>query len=163
MGFSRQEYWSGLPFPSPSSPLFKANSSFLLLPLPPSISFLKVTLLPGLENAYFGNHKYIKETWLVFFTDLGPDRGEGLMDKGKARLPCLRHPVVFIRTRDARAADQVSRREVDPPLPFSCPLPGLLLFDFQAFYPKSCMTWGLARGGRVWEPSRKGGWGEEED
>lgn len=54
-----------LPFTdSLSSPLFKENSSFLLLPLPPSISFLKVTLLPGLGNSYFGNHKYIKETCL---------------------------------------------------------------------------------------------------
>lgn len=85
------------------------------------------------------------------------------MDKGKAHLLCLLHPVVFIRTRDARAVDQVSGGEVDPPLPFSCPLPGRLPFDLQAFYPKSCMSWGLARGRRVWEPSRKGGWGEEED
>lgn len=78
------------------------------------------------------------------------------MDKGKAHLLCLLRPVVFIWTRDTRAVDQLSRREVDPPLPFSCPLPGCLPFDLQAFYPKSCMTWGLARGGRVWEPAGKG-------
>lgn len=70
------------------------------------------------------------------------------MDKGKAHLPCLPHPVVFIRTRDARAVDQVSRKEVDAPLPFSCPLPVLLPFDFQAFYPKILYDVGA---GQRWE------------
>ena len=28
MGFSRQEYWSGVPLPSPDAPLFNSNLSF---------------------------------------------------------------------------------------------------------------------------------------
>ena len=35
MGFSRQEYWSGLPFPSPSHGIWRQNWGFCLLIMPP--------------------------------------------------------------------------------------------------------------------------------
>ena len=35
MGFSRQEYWSGLPFPSPSHGMWRQNWGFCLLLIMP--------------------------------------------------------------------------------------------------------------------------------
>lgn len=40
------------------------------------------------------------------------------------------------------------------PSAFSLPVP----FDSDVFHLKCCMAWGLARRGRDWGPSRKGGW-----
>ena len=148
MGFSRQEYWSGLPFPSPSSPLFKANSSFLLLPLPPSISFLKVTLLPGLENAYFGNHKYIKETQLVFFTDLGPDGGEGVNGQRESTFAMLASPCGLYPDKRCQSSGPGLEKRSGSSSAFQLPTPWTPPFWLSGFLPQILYDLGA---GQRWE------------
>lgn len=80
----------------------------------------------------------------MFFTDLGPEEGEGVNGQRESTFAMSASPCGLYPDKRCRAVDQVSRKEVDAPLPFGCPLPVLLPFVFQTFYPpKSCMTWGL--------------------
>jgi len=64
MGFSRQEYWSGLPFPSPGDlpnpgiePRSPALQADVLTPEPPGkpgVQMLNATKLNNLEFAIYG-------------------------------------------------------------------------------------------------------------
>ena len=67
MGFSRQEYWNGLPFPSPGdlpAPRIKPRSPALeadaLTSEPPGKAFLSLLAILGIcifKHLYLGNHQ----------------------------------------------------------------------------------------------------------
>lgn len=84
----------------------------------------------------------------MFFTDLGPEGGEGVNGQRESTFGMFASPCGLYPDKRCQSSGPGLKKRSGCPLPFSCPLPVLPAFDFQAFYPKILYDLGA---GQRWE------------